>query len=242
MRCKNCDSSFDGSFCNSCGQNSRVDKINISNFLSELSDSVFQINRGLFFTVRELFLRPGHSIREFIQGKRKNHFKPIAYVFALSTVYFLVSQISDSPTMIDDFFSGFNKAGEERELPTNSSVIINWLSNNYAYTTLLLLPLFSLATYLSFQGTKHNYLEHIVINSYVIGQQAIFYSFFMVIGVITTKVDLTVMAAVVISVLFNFWTFCQFFKDRKPIIVILRLIFAYFIYLILVSILLYTII
>lgn len=144
MRCKNCDNSINGNFCTLCGQNSKIERINLRNFLNELSSGIFQVNKGFFFTLKELFTRPGHSIREFIIGKRKNHFKPIAFVLTMSTIYFFVSKISDSPTIIDNFFSGFNNAGEENDITTNSSKLVKWLSENYAYTTLLLLPFFLL--------------------------------------------------------------------------------------------------
>ena len=179
MNCKNCDKTVDGNFCAHCGQSIKVDKLNLPNFLTEISDSVFQLNRGLFFTIKELFFRPGHTIREFLIGRRKGHFKPIAFVLIMSTVYLLISRISDHSTIIDDFLLGFSVTGEERELLTNSSKFLNWLSENYAYTILLLLPVFSLASYLSFKGLGQNYLEHIVINSYITGQQAIFYSIFI---------------------------------------------------------------
>lgn len=236
MNCKNCDSSIDSNFCAHCGQNTKVDKLNLPNFLTEISDSVFQLNRGLFYTIKELFIRPGHAIREFIQGKRKGYFKPVAYVLTLSTLYFLISQISDHPTLIDDFISGYSNAGEDEGLKTNSSPILNWLSDNYAYTTLLLLPLFSLATYLSFSGLGQNYLEHIVINSYITGQQAIIYSFFMIIGVLINKEDITVLAAVIICTLFNYWTFSQFYKNVKSFKIVFRLILSYILYIVFLSI------
>jgi ascorbate-specific PTS system EIIC-type component UlaA len=77
---------IEGNFCQHCGQNTNVDKINLPNFLHELSDSIFQINKGILFTIRELFVRPGESIREFIKGKRKYHFKPVAFALVMSTV------------------------------------------------------------------------------------------------------------------------------------------------------------
>jgi len=238
MKCKNCDNLVNGNFCTHCGQNTKVDKLNLPNFLTEISDSVFQLNRGLFYTIKELFTRPEHTIREFIQGKRKEYFKPIAFVLTLSTVYFLVSQISDHPTIIDDFLSGYSDGGDERGLSTNSPPILNWLSDNYAYTTLLLLPIFSFASYLSFHGLGQNYLEHIVINSYITGQQAIFYSFFMIIGMLIGNEDLTVLAAVLVSTLFSFWAFSQFYVNTKRIKIIFRLLLAYILYVVVVSVIL----
>lgn len=69
MICKNCKNTFEGNFCNRCGQSSKVRKINFRYVLDEVPNSIFQIDRGFLFTVKELFTRPGHSIREFIKGK-----------------------------------------------------------------------------------------------------------------------------------------------------------------------------
>ena len=91
MKCKNCDQNIDTNFCPNCGQSAKVGEINLSYFLQEMTDSLFQINRGFFFTMRELFIRPGESIREYLSGKRNNHFTPIAYVLTLSTIYSTIS-------------------------------------------------------------------------------------------------------------------------------------------------------
>ena len=47
-------------------QNSNVSRINITSFLDEVSVSVFQINKGFLFTLKELFLRPGKSLNEYL--------------------------------------------------------------------------------------------------------------------------------------------------------------------------------
>jgi hypothetical protein len=235
MNCKNCGNNLEGNFCSNCGQSVKVDKLNLHSFLTELTDSVFQINRGLFFTIKELFLRPGHTIRNFLDGKRKKHFKPIAYVFTLSTVYFLVSQISDSPTLIDDFLSGASDGVQEQDSKIKFPVL-EWLSNNYAYTTLLLIPIFSLASFISFLGLGRNYLENIVINSYITGHQAIFYSFFVIIGLFFDNSGFTVLVAAIISMSFNFWAYLQFFNNAKKGLVIVRLFLTYILFYILFSI------
>lgn len=241
MNCKNCDNKVDANFCTHCGQNAKVDKLNLPNFLTEVSDSVFQLNRGLFFTIKELFTRPGHAIRDFIQGKRKEYFKPIAYVLTLSTIYFLVSQISDSPTFISEILSGASDGAQGKD-SISKFPIEEWLTNNFAYTTLLLIPIFSLASFISFLGLGRNYLENIVINSYIAGQQAIFYSLFMVIGAIFDIHDLITLPAVIIAVLFNFWAYVQFFTNAKKGIVIIRLFLTYLIFQILSFIILIAII
>ncbi len=161
MNCKNCGQIVDEKYCRHCGQNSKVSKINLSNFLNEVSESIFQINKGLFYTLKELFVRPGGSINEFLNGKRKSHFKPVAYVLTFSTLYFFISRLSAENTWMNDIVSGFSEASWDSESKTKAPSILIWLSANFAYATLLLLPIFSFASYLSFWGLGRNYLEHI---------------------------------------------------------------------------------
>jgi len=231
MNCKNCGKIIEGNFCSHCGQNSKVGKVNLSNFLSEISESVFQINKGLFFTIKELLVRPGPCVKEFLNGKRKNHFKPIAYVLTFSTLYFLISRLTGENTWMNDVISGFSEAANDAKRDKEIPSLLAWLSENFAYANLLLLPIFSFASYLSFFGFKRNYLEHIVLNSYVTGQQAIFYSIFILIEIFIDSKYLELMP-VLISVVYASWVYWQFFIKGNRIINILRLVLAYVLYII----------
>lgn len=238
MICKNCEAIVEGKFCSNCGQNAKVGKINFPNFLNEVSESIFLVNKGFFFTLINLFLRPGQSIKDFINGKRKNHYKPIAYVLILSTVYFLISRIADQNTLIEDLISGFFSYDSEGAAEIPSSLA--WFTANYAYTTLILLPIFSLASFVSFLGHKRNLLEHIVLNAYITGQQAIFYSLFMTLETFITN-DLLEIIPIVLSLSYTFWTFWVFFSEGNRVINVFRTILTYILYLILSTFILFSI-
>jgi hypothetical protein len=231
MTCKNCGFKLDGPFCSQCGQNSNVGRINLHNFLNEVSESVFQVNRGFFFTLWELMRSPGQGISEFLEGKRKLYFKPIAYVLTLSTLYFLVAQLSGRNTWIDDLFTGFVSgtaiADENLELPK----ALTWFTKSYAYSILLLLPIFSLASYLSFFSFGKNYLEHVVINSYVTGQQAIFYSLFTFLEIIVES-KIFEFLPLLIAISYAFWVFWQLFPNGSRFVNLLRSMLTYLLYLI----------
>ncbi len=237
MICKNCDAVLNENFCPNCGQSNKVAKITLLIFLAELSDNVFQINKGLFYTIKELFVRPGQTIRNFLVGKRKNYFKPIAYVFTLSTLYFLLAQLFDGTTLIDDTVSGytaaandFEKGSSTEKVDRNIVPILNWLSDNYAITTLLLIPIFSLASYLSFFKTGWNYLEHFVLNAYITGQQALIYAFFTSFNLVLENRDLLVNITLFSSIFYNFIVFWQFFNQLNRKSVILRSIATYLLF------------
>ncbi|WP_299527023.1 DUF3667 domain-containing protein [Winogradskyella sp.] len=156
MECKNCGHTFEEKFCNACGQNSSVSRLTLKSFLGELSDSIFQVNRGLFFTIRLLFLRPGYAIRAYLNGQRKYYFKPIAFVLLLSTFYFIITKIFGANTLLADAITGYRRGLESTaDLTLNTAVfkfLTTWLIDNFAYTTLLLIPIVSFATFISFLG------------------------------------------------------------------------------------------
>ena len=240
MNCKNCGHRIDGKFCTSCGQNSNVGRIDLPNFLNEVTESVFQINRGFFYTIRELFLRPGNTLKDFLNGKRKNHFKPIAYVLTLSTLYFLITQSANQNTWMDDGITGWMAGATDQNSETQVSPIISWFSKNYAYSILLLIPIFSLASYLSFKKFGKNYLEHIVINSYITGHQAIFYALFSILGIFI-KSDLIEMFPLLVAISYTCWVFWQYFSEGNRMLNIIRTIMTYIMYLIFSLVLLFAV-
>lgn len=211
-------------------------KINLSNFLHELSDGIFQINRGLFFTLRELFVRPGPSIRDYLEGKRKNHFKPVAYLFTLSTIYFILSRFFESSTLANDFIVGFSNVNEGSKGLIASIDRLQWFAENLSFAMLALVPLTALASYLAFLGSGYNYLEHFVLNAYITGQQIIFYGIASLLSVVIDSNDLLDTFLILLSIAYNFYVFWQFFSKLNRVGVVFRSILYYFLFMIFLTI------
>ncbi len=228
--CKNCGESTNGNYCSNCGQKTATSRLNADYLLDELTNSLFQLQHGFFYTLKELFLNPAKSITEFLNGKRKKYFKPLSYLLILSTFYYLVTLTLDANTWIDDFLTGFNEGIKENNDTTPA--ILTWFSKHYAYTVLLLLPIFSLASYLSFYKFKKNYVEHIFINSYVTAQQSIIYSFFALLGLVV-KHESVEIAPFLVSVSYNFYVYYKLFVHKIKILNLLRSLLTYLIYLLL---------
>jgi hypothetical protein len=175
--CKNCNHSFEGKFCNNCGQSAKTREINFKNTIQEFQQSIIQIDKGIFFTTKQLLLKPGLTIREYLEGKRVNHFKPFAYILVLSTIYALLSISFNKSTFITEFIDGVNAGITEKS--TNKLEFLTgffeWATSNYAYFTLLTIPIWSLASYLCFIRAKFNYFEHLILNSYLAGLRTVIY-------------------------------------------------------------------
>ena len=80
MQCLNCNNEVKEQFCPICGQKTSTHRFSFSHiFNNGVLNGIFNVNKSLFYTLKELFTRPGHSIREYIQGKRIRHFNALAY-------------------------------------------------------------------------------------------------------------------------------------------------------------------
>jgi len=119
---------------------------------------VFHYDKGIFYTVKELTIRPGHSIREYIQGKRVKHFN---YLGLLIILFGLGHILYESPIL--------HEVG--RPVSSESYSFITWMDKYVtAYPKLFKLaqiPVFALVTWLMFKRAGLNFAEHIVLNAYI---------------------------------------------------------------------------
>lgn len=238
MICKNCQHNFEGKFCNNCGQSASVQKINFTHLLYEIPHGIFQINRGIFFTIKELFIRPGITVREYLEGKRKQHFKPLAFVFLMCTIYAFLAYFTDHSTFIRDAVTGFMEGGKSSDKNKSYTILI-WLADHFAYATLLLLPFFSLASYIFFFKSKYNYVEHLVLNMFLTGQQVLIYVLFSCLHFFFHGIDDFVQGiSFFASILLTFRMFFQFFATKNAFLKITLTLLTYVFYLIFIMLLL----
>lgn len=232
MQCKNCGEVVEGNYCGQCGQSITVSRITVPTILRDLISVFLQIDRGFIHTVKQLSINPGNSIRLYLQGQRRAYFKPVSYVLILSTVYFLITKTVGAATRLDDFLIGFSNGASEKGGEEGLITQVEWFAENYAYTTLLLLPVFSLASYISFISFKTNYAEHLVLNAYITGQQAIIYSLFALVMFVGDFYYLEPIP-LILAVLYTMWVFNGFFEQENRVLVVLRTLLTYLIYYIL---------
>lgn len=238
--CKNCKSEINGNFCSQCGQSTKTNKINLHFFWHDIQHGLFHFDKGILFSIKELFTRPGLSVKEFIDGQRVKHFKPLSLVILLAGVYGFLTHYFDINMLSNNFHitgSGeqFNQAKETLEKMSE------WISQHYAVLVLFQIPIFGLGTYIAFKKTGYNFIEHLVINSYIAAQKLIirliafplFYWF-------NNSTDLKTIARIsdIIGYLAGIWTLFQLFNNLSFINRILRITFSLFISLLIIFIIL----
>lgn len=88
--CPNCSRRFVGTYCPECGQKqgpaSVVDLV--SGFLREVVD----LDGGFWPTLKHLTIRPGHTLRRYLQGARRSYMHPGRYLLAAVVIATLITQ------------------------------------------------------------------------------------------------------------------------------------------------------
>ena len=89
--CPTCGRHYVGNFCPQCGQSAKIGRYSLKNALLLYLDVWGLGNRGMFRTIRDLFLRPGYMIQDYLRGMQMAYFPPFKMLFLLATLSLLVS-------------------------------------------------------------------------------------------------------------------------------------------------------
>ena len=222
VTCKNCDQTYSGQFCNNCGQPADTHKLNLHFILHDIQHAFFHFDKGVLFTAKELFTRPGNSIREFIEGKRVKHFKPISLVIILATLYGVLRHLFH--------FSVLDKKAVSEIQGVEYESLNEWISHHYYWIILLSIPMFSLASYLVFRKQGYNFIEHFVLNAYMASQRLILRIAIFPITKYFTESSynkLFVDILMLMDIVLIFWTYITFFNNLSKIKAFLYSIYSY---------------
>lgn len=180
MICKNCQSEFDDSFkyCPDCGQKADTRRLNWISLSDNLAKGWFGSDRGIFFTLKALFTRPGKMMKEYVEGKRIQYFGPFQMLFLLAALYYFlhfVFGLENEKIVENNNHITIN--AKSVEFPTFVNQLIAFISNNLTLLWLLSLPFLTWAFRLvlgrSFRKT-YNFVESNFMITYCISQLMIF--------------------------------------------------------------------
>jgi hypothetical protein len=214
-KCLNCNSETENNYCSHCGQKTSTHRFSLQHFLAhDLVHGVFHLDKGFLFTVKELFTRPGHSIREYVQGKRVKHFNAftaIIFVLTITLVITGATKVKASEIYNQEQLSEYSKL----------------LREYYKLIILSGIPFYALGSYFIFKKTKQNYTENLVLNTYLTIGMLILGLIFPIITVFYTNVNaLYYLKAItpILNIIYIFWFYYQYFSgyEYKKVSLIIR--------------------
>ena len=89
--CECCHTNYQGNYCPRCGQSWHIGRYSFKTAMLGFLDVWGLGNRGMFRTIRDLFLRPGYMIRDYLKGMQAAYFPPFKMFFVLALFSILVT-------------------------------------------------------------------------------------------------------------------------------------------------------
>jgi len=203
MECQNCGNNFEENYCNICGQKIIKNRYTLKDVLVNATDLFFNLERGLIFTVKELSLRPGILITEYIAGKRVKYYNPFKFL-----VIFIA---------VGTFFSlKIEELGAKSRIikitESSTDTIFIFFTNYWDILSLLLVPIFSIFSFLLFKRSGYNFTENLILNSYVVGYHSLISTIFYLIFWIFNPEWGSGLYPMILGFAFSTICYIQFFK------------------------------
>lgn len=175
--CTNCGTSYQGHYCPNCGQRASIGRLSILSAFENMLGIFTSMERGFLHTCTELIYRPGHMIRDYINGHRIEYIRPIQLLFFLTSIYILLHYLLFSNTgeiqMTNDI-DGIQLTGTALKIADIAKKILS----NLAIISLLTMTFYVLPIKVSYRKTdigKHlNTTEYFFAMSYCTCQQMLF--------------------------------------------------------------------
>lgn len=166
--CLNCGTPLSGDYCSGCGQASRTARLSFRVFADNFVYGLTNLDRGLLHTVAMLFTRPGRVIRDYIEGRRVAYTKPFSMLVILCGVYGLTAlALSYFWPIRDELHESMQVLFGESGFGFNET-IVDWLSQNFLFWALLMLPGYAVLTQLLFRKSGYNFMEMLYMSAFFI--------------------------------------------------------------------------
>ncbi|TCD00762.1 DUF3667 domain-containing protein [Pedobacter frigidisoli] len=205
--CLNCATPVVQNFCPNCGQKVAIHRYSIVHFVEhDLVHGIWHVDKGILFTIKKLFTKPGHSVREYIQGKRANYFNFVTLILTILAAAALLAPYVH--VKLADLMPWSDK--------NTINALEQWMAKYPKLFAVITIPTNSLFSYLWFRKSRLNYSENLVANSYKTAAELIIGLFSSVIMIFYTNIKgLTIVYFMIITpiiFIYGIWYYYQLFS------------------------------
>jgi len=201
--CKSCNAVLAGNFCSNCGHPAKTKRIDGHYIMHEI-EHVLHFEKGILYTIKELLIKPGASVKEFLAENRSRLVKPIIFIIITSLIYTLITHFFH----IEEGYTNFS-------LDKNSAVtaISSWIQNHYGYANILMGIFIAFWLKVFFRKHDYNFFETLILLCFVMGMGMLIYAAVALAEGIT-KIKLMQVAGVLGTIYFT-WALGQFYDKNK---------------------------
>ncbi len=169
-----------------------IRRITFKSLLNDIANT-FNFEKGILYTLKELILHPGSSIKAYLTTGRFNYMNPLKLLILTTalavffTSFLNVFETESENVMSKSFFSGlekgYNSAGTGKKEVLEKLTNFDYKQLFYENLNILLfmaLPITALFSYLLLSKKKYNYAENLALNAFIISVQNLVYVLFVI--------------------------------------------------------------
>lgn len=202
--CLNCNKKLVDNFCSNCGQSAKTHRFTLKHiFTHDFLFAILHVNKGVLFSIKELFTRPGHSIREYTSGKRVTHLNYFTLLVIVLLVFSLVEQLT--PFHYADLMETDKEVLEGFE---------TLLKKYPKFIYIGIIPFYALSSFIFFKKAQQNYAEHFVLNTFKTSAVIILNILFLLIASFVKDTSILKKADAVLfwtTLAYGTWFYYQYF-------------------------------
>ena len=239
--CLSCGTTIQGNYCLQCGQPTSTGRITFKETFNSFLSIAFAFEGPLWMTIRLLITNPGKLFREYIGGKRKAYYKPVAFFILVTAVYLILRALINFDPRAGESIK--YDIEELNAISPKMGEVFRLMSVNINY--ILFLLVFSIAfVFKLFIRKKYNLAEYTSIALFITGIYTMLKTITMFIGKFTVveidNIELGILFILIFYSSFSLFHQKGFLSVLKFALVsifslVLYLIFAIVIFFVIVS-------
>ncbi|PSK91139.1 DUF3667 domain-containing protein [Taibaiella chishuiensis] len=168
--CNSCQQDIPENYCSKCGTPARLKRID-RHYIQHEIEHILHLEKGIFYTVKELVVQPGESINTFILNNRNRLVKPIVFIIVTSLIYTVTNHFFH----IEEGYLNFDKTNTAGINPVNQ-----WVQHHYGYANIIMGVFIACWQKLFFRKYGYNFFELLIVLCFVQGVGMLLFSLFAI--------------------------------------------------------------
>ena len=175
--CENCSHDYDGNFCPNCGQKASIQRITLQYLWRSSLHIILDYDRGLWPTLRDLFVRPGTLITNYLEGQRVRYYQPFKLLLVLAAIGAFIT-LQSGAFSAETFLETIPEDERQSELALIFADVLQAFGRFFTVFMFLSVPAYALFSWLFYRKNRYNFTEHLFLMGYYVCFTTILYVLF----------------------------------------------------------------
>ena len=184
--CLGCHQPLAGPYCAACGQPAATRaRITLKDLLHDIPHSIWHVDHGVFYTLRELLARPGATLRRYLAGERARFFRPLALLLLVAGVASLLMAVLHLDKVMAEV-PARNASAQAQAVARSMTAVNHLILKYFSWFTIAMLPLYAWLSWALLRRLQLYYTEHLLANAFLLSAALLLQIGFMPLQKFTT--------------------------------------------------------